>query len=104
MLALALSVSAAAMPGRVNATALGATCAHGGEFFGPHWIWRVDDPNAVGYGCVISTDDITVPWPAQAARARAICTAAGWNYYDFGNGNTALYGYFGWGCDFPSGP
>jgi hypothetical protein len=102
-MALALSVSAAAMPGSVNPNALGAICAHG-EFFGPHWIWRDADPNAVGYGCLFFSDDITVPWTAQAVRAQAICTAAGWNYYDFGNGNTGLYGYFGWGCDyFPPG-
>ena len=57
LMALALPVSAAAMPGSVNATALGATCGAGGEFFGPHWIWRVDDPNAIGYGCLFFSDD-----------------------------------------------
>jgi len=102
---LALSVSAAAMPASVNATALDATCAAGGEFLGPHWIWRDGDPNAVGYGCLFFSDDSKVPWTAQAVRAQAICTAAGWNYYDFGNGNTGLYGYYGWGCDtFSLGP
>jgi hypothetical protein len=105
LMALALAVSAAAMPGSVNATSLGATCAQGGEFFGPHWVWRNGDPNVVGYGCVFVSDDATIPWTAQARRAEAICTAAGWNYYDFGNGNTGLYGYYGWGCDyFSAGP
>ena len=93
---LFLSLSATATPPTVNATALGATCAsHGGEFDGPDWVWRA---SGVGYGCLFRSDDISPPWSAQAARAQAICTAAGWYYYDFGAGTTFLYGYYGWGC------
>ena|SRR5689334_13469263 len=97
--ALALVVSASATRATVNMTALAAICApSGGEFEGPNWVWRSGDPNANGYGCVISTDGTNPPWTAQARRAQATCTAAGWQYYDFGGGTTFLYGYYGWGC------
>lgn len=111
--AVSISTStASAQNGRPVGDRLATVCTTGGgEINGPNWAWRSQAPNG-GYGCLYRNDPLSPPWGVQSARVQRICTAEGWNYYDFGVDydnvlgmgefpGLYLYGYYGWGCVAP---